>query len=249
MWKKFARQSQMKSRLPQYQAIMVASNHMYRELEHHGVSPHRLHLVPLPAADCTLLQTQPTKKTPRGRILFVGRLTDLKGTDYLVKAINMAARKLAHPLSLTIGGDGPERPKLERLARELGVPVEFAGWVQTSQKIALMREADLLGMPSVWPEPFGMVAVEAGCFGVPSVAFAVGGIPDWLVPGQTGEVAQGDPATVEGLAAAIVRALADKDHYNRLSLGAWEMARRFTLDSHLAGLEAVLGAQPALQLA
>jgi len=249
MWQKFAGQSQMKFRLPQYQAIMVASNHMYREFEQHGVRPHKLHLVPLPAADCTLLRPQPTTKTLEGRILFVGRLTDLKGTDYLVKAINLAAKCLRRRLSLTIAGEGPERLNLERLASGLGVAVEFTGWVQTPRKIELMRQANLLAMPSVWPEPFGMVGIEAGCVGLPSVAYAVGGIPDWLIPGRTGEIAPGDPVTVEGLAAAIVRALADRDHYNRLSLGAWEMARRFTLDCHLAELEAVLGAEPALQLA
>src|SRR6202034_271377 len=98
----------------------------------------------------------------------------------------------------------------------------------------LMRQADLVAVPSLWPEPFGLVGIEAGCFGVPAVGFAVGGIPDWLIPGQTGELAPADPPTVEGLAEAIVRALEDPAHYQKLCSGAWEMAKRFSLERHLA---------------
>ena len=104
--------------------------------------------------------------------------------------------------------------------------VEFAGWLNTEKKLDLLREADLIAVPSLWPEPFGLVGIEAGCYGVPAVGFAVGGIPDWLIPGQTGELAPGDPPTAAGLSEAIVRALADPSHYRRLSAGAWEMARR-----------------------
>jgi glycosyltransferase involved in cell wall biosynthesis len=243
MWQLFRRESQRSSLLQRYKAVFVASNHMHREFQRNGVSAEKLHVIPLPAADRTLLNAVPIRKTPQGRILFIGRLTDLKGTDYLIKAIDLASKRLGRPLSLTIAGDGPERPKLEGLTHGLGTSVTFAGWVQTRQATELMREADLLAVPSLWPEPFGMVGVEAGSFGIPSVAYAVGGIQDWLISGQTGEIAPGDPPTIEGLAAAIVRSLADTDHYNELCLGAWEMVRRFTLEGHLAGLEPALEAE------
>ncbi|MGA2216372.1 MAG: hypothetical protein ABSH31_24080, partial [Bryobacteraceae bacterium] len=80
--------------------------------------------------------------------------------------------------------------------------------------------------------------------GVPAVGFAVGGIPDWLIPGQSGELAAGNPPTVEGLAEAIVRAFADPVHYQKLRAGAWEMSKKFGLDTHLAELERVLRAGP-----
>ena len=106
-----------------------------------------------------------------------------------------------------------------------------------------MRRADLLAVPSLWPEPFGQVGVEGGRLGVPAVGYAVGGIPDWLIPGRSGELAPGDPPTVQGLAEAIVRVLADPSHYSSLCRGAWELASRFTLDAHLAELELILGAE------
>jgi glycosyltransferase involved in cell wall biosynthesis len=175
-----------------------------------------------------------------GRIVFLGRLTKLKGVHYLLPAIPIAAQKLNMPLSLVVAGDGPERESLQRQARTLGVMAEFRGWVHSSQTPDLVRQADLLAVPSLWPEPFGLVGIEAGSAGLPAVAYAVGGIPDWLVAGHSGEIAPGDPPTVEGMAAAIVRALADPAHYARLSRGAWETAKRFSLETHLSMVEDIL---------
>jgi len=72
------------------------------------------------------------------------------------------------------------------------------------------------------------------------VAYDVGGISDWLIPGYSGELAPGNPPTVEGLADAIHRALVDPLYYERLCRGAREVAGRFTLGAHLAKLESTL---------
>jgi glycosyltransferase involved in cell wall biosynthesis len=242
MWAMFRRQSQLNSQLRQFQSILVASKHMQREFQKHGVRPDNLQIVPLPTTDILPQATAPVQKIPQGRILFIGRLTDLKGADYLIRAIPQAASKIGRPLMLTIAGDGPERLKLQNLAVRVGIKVEFTGWLQTDRKLDLLRQADLLAVPSLWPEPFGLVGIEAGCLGLPAVGYAVGGIPEWLKPGQSGELAPSDPPTVEGLAEAMVRVLADADHYARLCRGAWETARCFTLDAHLATLEPVLRA-------
>ena len=242
MWKLFQTQSKQKSRLPDYRAVLVASRHMYREFGRHGVPTDRLHLVPLPAGASQPDATAPEPRAMGYRILFVGRLMDVKGVSHLLRAIPLAAGKLGRPLTLTIAGDGPERGSIQDLARQLALPVEFAGWVDTEQRSDLLRQADLVAVPSLWPEPFGLVGIEAGCFGVPAVGFAVGGIPDWLIAGQTGELAPGDPPTVEGLAEAMLRALADPRHHQKLRVGAWEMAKQFSLERHLAQLEPILSA-------
>ncbi|HEV3331393.1 MAG TPA: glycosyltransferase, partial [Bryobacteraceae bacterium] len=107
-------------------------------------------------------------------------------------------------------------------------------------KAELLAATDLLAVPSLWPEPFGLVGIEAGAWGVPAVGYAVGGIPDWLIPGETGELAPGDPPTVAGLADAIVRALESAAHHAELQRGARQLARRFTLEAHLTKLELAL---------
>ncbi len=143
-------------------------------------------------------------------------------------------------MTLRVAGDGAEQARLQELARREQAAVEFCGWVDSSRKMELMRQADLLVAPSLWPEPFGLVGIEAGSVGLPAAGFAAGGIPDWLIPGETGELAPADPPTVPGLADAMVRALANPDHYQRLCRGALEMSRRFTLSGHLTELEAIL---------
>jgi glycosyltransferase involved in cell wall biosynthesis len=228
-----------KARLGECAVVLVASTHMYSEFRRHAVSADRLRVLRLPVAEISP-STPPEPKTPGGKLLFVGRLTDLKGADYLIRAVPAAQKKLASKITLTIAGDGPELVKLKQLARDLGVAVAFAGWVSDREKVELMRRADLLVVPSVWPEPFGLVGVEAGCVGLPAAGFAVGGIPDWLIQGRTGELAPADPPTAEGLADAMVRALADPGHYNDLCRGAFELSRCFTLERHVAELETIL---------
>jgi glycosyltransferase involved in cell wall biosynthesis len=147
---------------------------------------------------------------------------------------------LGIPLSLTVAGDGPERPRLERRVRAQRLDVHFAGWVDPAARNRIIREADLLVLPSVWPEPWGLAGLEAACAGVPTVAFAAGGIPEWLEPGVSGELAPASPPTAAGLAAAIARALGDADHYARLRLGAWQGAARYSMEHHLDTLLAVL---------
>jgi glycosyltransferase involved in cell wall biosynthesis len=125
------------------------------------------------------------------------------------------------------------------------VAATFHGWVDREQRDRILGAADLLAVPSLWPEPFGLVGVEAGRLGLPAVGFAVGGIPDWLIAGKTGELAPGDPPTVAGLADAIVRALRDPVHHAHLRRGAWEHARPFTIASHLDRLEPILAGAAA----
>ena len=232
-------QLRRRSLLPRYQAVLVASRHMEHEFSRHGVRPDRLHFVPLPPTGVAPDPDPPAPRACSGTLLMAGRLTKLKGTDYLVQAVSRASSALGVPLRLSIAGEGPDRAAVDELARQHHVAVQFHGWVDGDRLAALMREADLLAVPSVWPEPFGLVGIEAGGVGLPSVAYEVGGIGEWLVPGTSGELAPGDPPTVEGLAEAIVRALRDPVHYASLRRGAWDAARRRTMAAHIALLEPV----------
>jgi glycosyltransferase involved in cell wall biosynthesis len=245
-WRMFQAQSLRKRNLRGYRAVLVASRHMYREFERNGVGESDLHLVPLFATGRVPQAIAPSPRDPGGHILFVGRLMDVKGVNYLLQAIPPAAAELGRPLTLTIAGDGAERGNIEESARRLGVKVEFSGWLDADRIADLMRQSDLVAVPSLWPEPFGLTGIEAGCFGVPAVGFAVGGIPDWLIAGQSGELAPGDPPTVQGLADALVRALADGTHYRRLCVGAWEIAKQFSIERHIGELERILSLEPSV---
>jgi glycosyltransferase involved in cell wall biosynthesis len=221
--------------------IQVASEWMRAEYLRHGFAPETVVLNPLFPANAQPDAAPPVPRPMSGIVLLAGRLTALKGGDYLIRAMQLARAKAPHavPLQLMVAGDGPELAGLRNLAESLGVPTHFHGWVDAAGLEALMRQADLLAMPSLWPEPFGLLGPEAGCVGLPSVGYAHGGIPDWLVEGESGTLAP-SPPTVEGLADAILRAVNDAERHQALRVGAWQMAKRFNAERHVRLLEAVL---------
>ena len=138
-----------RSRLADYRRTLVASTHMYAEYRRHGVSPEKLRLLAYPLTDPALEIVPFAPKERSNSLLFVGRLTRLKGIDHLLRAIPKAARRLERNLSVTVIGDGPERTQIERYADWLGVKARFTGWINGKQKLEAMRSATLLVVPSV----------------------------------------------------------------------------------------------------
>jgi glycosyltransferase involved in cell wall biosynthesis len=232
----YRRQRRRHALLNEFGGVLVASRHMREEYLRQGVAPERLHVVPLFPPGQQPDVEPPAMRRPGRHVLMVGRLTELKGSEILIESLAQACAALDHPLTLTVAGDGPRREAMEALSRRRGIAARFCGWVSAAERMQLMRDADVLAVPSVWPEPFGLVGIEAGCVGLPAAGFAVGGIPEWLIPGVSGELAPGDRPRPQGLADALVRALTDETHWNRLRRGAWEIAHTFTIEAHLKRL-------------
>jgi len=247
-WETFRRQAGRHSRLPRYRSMLVASAHMRDEFLRHGLPREQVHLAPLPGDKLSGDLAPREPRSSPARILMISRLTPIKGGHHLIPAVIRASQALGRPLELTIAGDGPQLAALKQMAQRSGLPVEFTGWVDRQRKLDLLAGADLLAVPSLWPEPFGLVGLEAGAAGVPAVGYRVGGIPDWLIDGQTGELAPGDPPNIDGLAQAIGRALGNDAHYRQLCQGARLSSRKFNVAAHLEILEDVLiqarGASP-----
>lgn len=141
-------------------------------------------------------------------VLFVGYLAPHKGADVLIRAIALVVEKVS-PLRAVIVGGGPEAPKLERLAKELGVDrsVSFVGWKSREELALLYSGSRILSVPSR-REPFGLVVVEGQVWGAAVVASAVGGIPEIIADGKTGFLVPPDDPEV--LAATIIRLLQDE---------------------------------------
>lgn len=225
---------------PRYRSVCVASRHMLAEFARNGVATDRLHHLPIFTPEVAPDPAPPATRPPTGRVLMLGRLTELKGGRLLPGAVRAAAQRLGRDLSLVIAGGGPDLSHIQQAAGQAQVPLETTGWVGPEQRTALMRSADLLAVPSTWPEPFGLVGIEAGCVGLPAVGFAVGGIPDWLHPGVTGELAPGNPPTAAGLVDAIIRALGNAAHWQHLRVGAWTAAHEYGIGRHVERLEQLL---------
>ena len=141
----------------------------------------------------------------------VARLSPEKGLDVLLRA----AARLRAPLlergtalRVVLAGDGPDRGKLVRLARELGIAasVEFRGEIAHEAVPATLAQFDIFAMPSL-AEGFGVAAIEASAMTLPIAASRVHGIPDVVDDGRTGILTP--PGDVDALAAAIRRLAED----------------------------------------
>lgn len=221
-----------------YRALVVASGHMKREFVANGADPEHVHAIP-PFVAQTGRTPRSIKTAAEPVVVFLGRMTASKGGDLLVRAVAEVKATVGRNVSVVMAGDGPERERWTALARRLGVNAAFPGWVEGDAHTRILEAATALAVPSTWPEPFGIVGLEAGSYGVPCIAFDVGGIREWLTDGQNGLLA-GDVPAVRPLADAIGRVISDPDLAVRLGEGGRAVAASFSVDRHLASLEPVL---------
>ena len=109
-------------------------------------------------------------------LIFVGRLVSDKGADVLLRALGI----LKVPANLTIIGRGPEEQNLRALVRELALDqsVTFAGQKVGGELAELMNHHQVIVIPSRWPEPFGIVALEGIACGCIAVGSEQGGLSE-----------------------------------------------------------------------
>lgn len=128
-----------------------------------------------------------------------------KGLRFLLQAMAVLARKYGQPpCQLLIVGDGPSRHELELLREQLDLSswVVFAGSRRDIPRV--LHALDVFVLPSLY-EGFGIALLEAMAAGKPVIATAVGGIPEFVLSGETGLLIE--PGNVEALADAIDRLL------------------------------------------
>jgi glycosyltransferase involved in cell wall biosynthesis len=239
MMQEYAWGKDLRSVFPQYSAIVVASRYMRDEYVRAGVAPQRVHAIPLFAPPHAAIVPPDDGSARPVDVVFLGRMTTLKGPDILLDAAAHASRRLGRALSVVFAGEGPERARLEARAAVAGVNARFPGWLGPRERDELLRQSSVIAVPSRWAEPFALVGLEAGIFGTPAVAFDAGGIPDWLVDRENGRLI-GPTRGAAGMGEAIAEILANPELRQRLAAGARAAAARFSLARHLESIMPVL---------
>jgi glycosyltransferase involved in cell wall biosynthesis len=175
-------------------------------------------------------------------VLFVGRLTEVKGCEHALRAMQRVSAALPAARMVVIG-DGPLRASLERLAAGLGIPCEFLGACDNDVVRSWMRRAALLCVPSITTpagstEALGIVSLEAQASGTPVAGFRSGGIPEAVLDGSTGILVR--PGDDGALAAAMLHYLTDEAAWRAASArGAAWVAERFDLARQTLELESI----------
>jgi glycosyltransferase involved in cell wall biosynthesis len=164
--------------------IIVASSYIRDLLLKSGYRENQVKIIPY----YTLLPEQYTfDHSPQlSTIVCVSRIEAEKGVDYFLRALSRVKIKS----KIFIIGEGTQIPNLKLTAKSLSHKHEivFTGWVENSELTKFYSKATLAVVPSIWPEPFGIIGIEALANEVPVVAFNVGGISEWLIDGETGNL-------------------------------------------------------------
>lgn len=199
--------------------LLVGSRFMQQHLNRNGIPLDRIGILPpvLIGADLSKFERSLEPRT----ILYAGRLTSEKGLAQLMEALAPIHDKW----KLLVAGDGPQRSACEQLAGRLDISerVDFLGWVLRSDMHALYRRCGFIVFPSLWPEPFGRIGPESFSHGRPVIAFAVGGIPDWLDDGRVGYLVA--PGNVGQMSDCILRLLNSPEAQEEMGRTALAKAR------------------------
>jgi glycosyltransferase involved in cell wall biosynthesis len=239
----YAKQKVRRQLLHRSAFVATFSEYMRREAISNGVDQARaVHLPAFSTAATTMSAVSPIRSSADDRPLhvgFIGRMERLKGAHLLVEALAILDRDLRSRMQVTFAGDGRERTTLEQAARRIsGVSISFPGWISACERERLLSSIDLLVVPSIWPEPLGLVGIEAASAGVPAIAFDVGGISDWLKDHVTGRLLPSPPSG-KTLARALADAVQDREQLRVWGIEARERAQRMTLETHVSALEDV----------
>jgi glycosyltransferase involved in cell wall biosynthesis len=192
-----------------------------------GVPPGRTRVIPCGidvAPFARMASASPRERSPVV-LVTTGRLVARKGHAVAIQAVAIAARTRPD-LELRIVGDGPERSRLETLARAsgLGPRARFLGTVWPTMDV--LRDADLFLFPSL-EEPQGLALLEACAAGVPVIASRTGGIPEMVTDGESARLVP--PGDAPALAAAILERVADPAAAAERARRAADRARAFDI--------------------
>jgi glycosyltransferase involved in cell wall biosynthesis len=148
-------------------------------------------------------------------VAFSGRLVPEKGVAVLLRAFAAVSRELPDA-RLLLAGEGPQREEIRQLvaALDLGAHARLLGHLRPQDVERELGGAWVQAVPSLWEEPFGLVAAEAQMRGTAVVASRTGGLPEIVRDGETGLLVP--PGDEQALTVALVRVLRDRAWAERL---------------------------------
>ena len=197
--------------LKEAHAIISVSNFIKKELVKIGINHKKVYpIYNLPPNWDVQKKEDSFGQNPKIALLASGRLAKEKGFSVLIKAMKSVAEKEDN-IKLTIVGDGPQRKNLLELTKNLGISrfITFVGRVPYKKMKKYYFDSDIVIFPSIDPEPFGRVAIEAMVAGKPVIASDTGAIPEIVRNGENGLLVP--PNSHEKLAAAIIKLVKNKN--------------------------------------
>jgi len=222
----------LKRLLKNIDMFIVPSNHIKKELKKRGFD----------SIKRTYNGIKPLKYSKiekNNNLLYVGRLSKEKGVKYLLKAMPMTIKKLPK-VHLDIVGDGPEKDNLINLTKKLKLEknVTFIGQIPNKKIEKYYKKSSIVIIPSICPESFSLVGIEAMSVGRSVVASNVGAIPEWLEDEKTGYLVE--PKNPKQIAEKVIKLLSNRKLMEKMGRNAREKAEKeFDIKKHVGKIEKV----------
>ena len=134
------------------------------------------------------LQLHAFREKPKDYLAFLGRISPEKRVDRAIAIARQVGRSLKIAAKVDKNDQQYYKEKIQPLIREAGSLVEFIGEVGGQDKDEFLGHAHALLFPIDWPEPFGLVMIEAMACGTPVIAWPCGSVPEVMEDGVTGFV-------------------------------------------------------------
>jgi len=214
-------------------AVTTNSYYLRQNIIKLGVNPKLISVIPM-GIDTSNFNSKPKQLINQRKlqIITVGRLIQLKGHIYAIKAVKKL-KELNYDVTYSVIGDGASFKKLSEYVQEhdLKSSIDFKGAMSQNEIVNYLSDSDIFIMPSTYDnkskrrEAFGLVSIEAQAMGLPVVGFNSGGFPETLINGITGFAVK--DRDVDGLVERIEFLINNKAEYNEMSKAAIKHASKF----------------------
>lgn len=170
-----------------YKSIVVMSEYIRKGLLECGVPDSKIFCTPYFTNEISFAEKVAEPNSGIKEILFIGRLVSSKGPHIMLSALSSLLHE-RHDIRIKIIGDGQMKEQLitQTIALNVRDKVSFSGWLAKDEIDKCIAKCYMVVFPSIYPEAFGIVGIEAMMQGKPVVGFDVGGVSTWLKNDETG---------------------------------------------------------------
>lgn len=163
-------------------------------------------------------------------ILYVGRLNKYKGLHILIKAFKQLEHK---NINLHIVGEGSDMEDFKNFSGS-NSNITFHGFVPERELVKIYKKANVVVIPSIWYEVFGIVIIESFKYATPVIGSDIGGIPELIENGYNGYLFE--TGNVDELGRILKNLIDNPSELRRLSDNAFESAKKHSMDEHIKKL-------------
>ncbi len=223
--------------------IIVVSNTLKRKYMEIGIQEEKIKLIKSGISTNTFSKTTKKEFGDKIRLLYTGRLSEEKGVNIAIEAVNYLIKGNQKNIILDIVGRGSN--DYEKIIKEKvhyhGIEnyINFLGMIERELLPEIYCSHDILLVPSIWEEPFGLSAIEGMACGIVVIASNVGALSETIVNGENGILV--NPNDFKELSHWIVRVIRDKELYESMQEKGIEIIKeKYTIQKHADSIEEYL---------